>query len=179
MRTAPRRDAANLTAESMMEALESRKMLDGVTSSLPPVPPVDLSRPVDAATLHALGDQLHTLGGDGSAETADASPWIDQWFPQEPARALTQPVIIPRSSELDLRSLDDGSGDGVTDNDIYQFNRPAPTAAAQNPAAPAAPASHAIPAPAASVLWIESRTDANAPASATINPSPVARTFIA
>lgn len=176
MRTAARRDAAKLTAESMMEALESRSMLDGVTSSLPPVPPVDLSRPVDAATLHALGDQLHTLGGDGSAESADASPWIDQWFPQEPARPTSQPVIIPRSSDLDLRSLDDGSGDGVTDNDIYQFNKPAPTAVVQNPAAPA---SHAIPAPAASVLWIESRIDANAPESATINPAPVARTFIA
>lgn len=119
-----------------VEVLESRTFLDGsgLVSDLPPVPEVDFSRPIDLAFLEALGDDLHTLSGDG-----DAGPWKEQWveklevdevdaegpvvemvvLDQTPIRDEEKRIRVP-----DLSWLDDGSGDGLTDGDIYDFSMP-------------------------------------------------------
>ncbi len=100
-----------------------------------PTTALNFSLPIDRAYLDALGDDLHTLAGDG-----DANPWKDQWIqvPDDesgvasgaahPAIAVTASVqsestaIRPAARALDLSWLDDGSGDGVTDADIYRFD---------------------------------------------------------
>ena len=136
-----------------IEPLENRTHLDGVASSMPPVPVVDQTRPIDAATLHALGDHLHTLAGDGTSDSATATPWIDQWFPAEadaPASGLPSALS---AGGLDLSALDDGSGDGLTDDDIYSFNLP------ETPALPDAPASQAIMTSTTELHWISNSND--------------------
>lgn len=121
------------TGEALIEALESRVVLDGSTGggAVPPMPTIDLSRGVDQAFLDSVWENLHLFAAMGNGTPANEAAAGEA--PVEDERALeleasmpVEPVANrPIGNGRDVSWMDDGSGDGLTDDDIYDFGRPA------------------------------------------------------
>lgn len=133
-----RRPVALVTSNAVVvEPLEPRLALDGTSiSAIPAIPETPESQPVEIAEPGGLPGEMYILHGDG-----DAGPWWSQWIERIDAEAVVPvavPAMKPVSNVPDLSWLDDGSGDGVSDADIYAFPAPQADSADSRPAETAA-----------------------------------------